>query len=193
MDENDILIIKKLKDEYKEINSGKYSSNPFTVGLFDDANYYQWRLITIGPKDTSYKGGIFTIKLTFPKDYPSSPPELRFLTPIYHLNVNSFKGPNLGIVRIDLIENWKPSITVRDILLNLYSTIFYLTDTNFSLDEDKKIEFIRHKDLYESKMKFFTKIYASPFSQYNNRFLDSWCFSCYDYIFNPINFRSEDK
>ena len=193
MDENDILIIQKLKDEYKKINHGIYSSNPFTVGLFDDANYYQWRVTTIGPKDTSYKGGIFTIKLTFPKDYPSSPPELRFLTPIYHLNVNSFKGPNLGIVRIDLIENWKPSITVRDILLNLYSTIFYLTDTNFSLDEDKKIEFIRHKDLYESKIKFFTKKYASPFSQYYKSFLDSWCFSCYDYIFNPINFRSEDK
>ena len=193
MDENDILIIQKLKDEYKKIYYGIYSSSPFSVSLFDDANYYQWRVILNAPKGSLYKGGIFTIKLTFPKDYPSSPPELRFLTPIYHLNVNSFKGPNLGIVRIDLIENWKPSITVHDILLNLYSTIFYLTDTNFSLDEDKKIEFIRHKDLYESKIKFFTKKYASPFSQYYKSFLDSWCFSCYDYIFNPINFRSEDK
>ena len=192
MDENDILIIQKLKDEYKKINYGIYSSNPFTVGLFDDANYYQWRVTTIGPKDTSYKGGIFTIKLTFPKDYPSSPPELRFLTPIYHLNVNSVKGSNLGVVKLPIFEYWTPSNTIRELLTKLF-TIFYYPNTNYYFDQDKTIEFIKHRDLYESKIKYFTKKYASINSIYKDIFYESWCFSCYDYIFNPINFIPEEE
>jgi ubiquitin-protein ligase len=39
-----------------------------------------------GPSGTPYEGGVFVAVLTFPKDYPLSPPKMKFTTDIYHPN-----------------------------------------------------------------------------------------------------------
>ena len=41
-----------------------------------------------GPKNTPYKGGLYKIRILFPKDYPNKGPEFKFLNKIYHLNVD---------------------------------------------------------------------------------------------------------
>ena len=33
--------------------------------------------------------GVFTLYMQFPETYPTSPPDIRFLTEIYHCNINS--------------------------------------------------------------------------------------------------------
>ncbi|XP_076806751.1 ubiquitin-conjugating enzyme E2 T-like isoform X2 [Clavelina lepadiformis] len=43
----------------------------------------------IGNEDTPYAGGIFTIDIAIPERYPFEPPKLRFITPIYHPNIDS--------------------------------------------------------------------------------------------------------
>ena len=40
-----------------------------------------------GPPDTQYEGGFFNAVLKFPKDYPNSPPEMRFTSEMWHPNV----------------------------------------------------------------------------------------------------------
>ena len=42
----------------------------------------------IAPKDSLYSGGLFFLQIIFPNDYPNSAPEIKFITPIYHINVN---------------------------------------------------------------------------------------------------------
>ena len=39
-----------------------------------------------GPPGTPYEGGVFSALLTFPKDYPLSPPTMKFTTNIFHPN-----------------------------------------------------------------------------------------------------------
>lgn len=39
-----------------------------------------------GPEGTPYEGGIFVASLKFPKDYPLSPPVMKFTSPIFHPN-----------------------------------------------------------------------------------------------------------
>lgn len=41
-----------------------------------------WR----GPKDTVFDGGVFPARLTFPPDYPLSPPKMRFTCELFHPN-----------------------------------------------------------------------------------------------------------
>ena len=43
----------------------------------------------IGPEDTPYAGGIYTLYIRFGEKYPLTPPEVRFVTPIYHCNINA--------------------------------------------------------------------------------------------------------
>ena len=53
-------------------------------------------------------------------------PEICFLTPIYHLNVNPFfdKGQNLGHVSAFYLNCWTPNSTIKEALVELF-TIFY--------------------------------------------------------------------
>ena len=54
----------------------------------NDNDYREWKASILGPKDTSYRGGMFFFSITFPDNYPEKAPEICFLTPIYHINVN---------------------------------------------------------------------------------------------------------
>ena len=47
-----------------------------------------WRVLLVAPSDTPYEGGVFLLYAKFPTDYPQVAPEIRFVTPIYHCNVN---------------------------------------------------------------------------------------------------------
>jgi ubiquitin-conjugating enzyme E2 D/E len=75
-------IIKELQ-EIKKDPPGNCSA-----GLCEDNNYYNWNATIIGPTDSPYSGGIFSLKINFPQDYPFKPPKIHFITKIYHPNIN---------------------------------------------------------------------------------------------------------
>lgn len=41
---------------------------------------------TRGPERTPFEGGVFTTRLTFPTDYPLSPPKMKFVCEMFHPN-----------------------------------------------------------------------------------------------------------
>lgn len=65
-----------------------------------ETNIGVWKFILSGPNPDSgsvaaggrkgpYEGGVWHGYVQFPEDYPAVPPEIRLLTPIYHVNINS--------------------------------------------------------------------------------------------------------
>lgn len=42
-----------------------------------------------GPQDTCFEGGVFPAVLSFPSDYPLSPPKMRFTCDMFHPNSES--------------------------------------------------------------------------------------------------------
>jgi ubiquitin-protein ligase len=113
----------RIIEEFKNLNRNPISNCGITVGLINENDYRLWRLPILGPKDTSYKMGLFFICAKFPEEYPIKPPEVYFLTPIYHLNVNpraprSSEDIPLGHISISTLSWWKPEYKMREVLVN---------------------------------------------------------------------------
>ena len=126
--------LERLKEEYKDLICNPLSNLGITVGLSNQDNWYEWKFTLIGAKDSPYARGLFHMKLSFPKEYPDKAPNIIFLTPIYHLNVNPKfhkyyeDNESLGHVSASFVNWWRPKTTVREILTQLYS-IFYLINS----------------------------------------------------------------
>jgi ubiquitin-conjugating enzyme E2 T len=45
--------------------------------------------IISGPEGSPYENGSFRLSLNIPERYPFEPPDVRFLTPIYHPNIDA--------------------------------------------------------------------------------------------------------
>ena len=71
-----------------------------------------WQLILVGPENTCYEGGIFHLFIEFTDKYPSKPPNIRFITPIYHCNINQ-----AGKVCHSILDRfYVPGLRIRNIL-----------------------------------------------------------------------------
>ncbi|XP_015197584.1 ubiquitin-conjugating enzyme E2 T isoform X5 [Lepisosteus oculatus] len=43
----------------------------------------------VGGVNTPFEGGVFSLEIKIPERYPFEPPKMRFLTPIYHPNIDT--------------------------------------------------------------------------------------------------------
>jgi len=48
----------------------------------------QLEAVLQGPQGTVYEGGCFRVCLDIPARYPFEPPAVRFITPVYHPNID---------------------------------------------------------------------------------------------------------
>ena len=157
----------RLMKEFIDLKENPISNCGITVDLMDD-NYREWYVSILGPKDTSYNGGLFFFSVKFPKDYPNRAPEVCFLTPIYHVNINprapKIQGEgveSLGHVCISTLNWWKPEYTMREVLTNIFA-LFYMHNPASPYGLDRAEEFRENRAVYEEKIKKFTQKYANP-------------------------------
>ena len=154
----------RIYKEFREISTNPIPNCGITVGLIDEKNFYDWTVTLIGPKDTSYKGGLFHLNVHFPPDYPNKPPEVFFVTPIYHVNVNPTAsneegGEALGHVCISTLNWWKPEYKMKEVLTNIYS-LFYMANPDSAYGLGRAKEYKEDRETYEEKAKYFTQKYA---------------------------------
>ncbi|GBF97895.1 ubiquitin-conjugating enzyme E2-like [Raphidocelis subcapitata] len=48
---------------------------------------FNWEATILGPSETPFDGGIFSLRLSFSESYPARPPRVRFTTQMFHPNV----------------------------------------------------------------------------------------------------------
>ncbi|CAK7323565.1 unnamed protein product [Dovyalis caffra] len=109
-------INKELKDLQKDPPTA-CSAGPAGNDIF------HWQATIMGPADSPYAGGVFSVNIHFPPDYPFKPPKVSFKTKVYHPNINSNGSICLDILK----EQWSPALTISKVLLSICSL---LTDPN---------------------------------------------------------------
>ena len=174
-----IQAMKQIKTEFDQLNKEPNPNLGITVGLIDKENIFNWRATLRAPKDSPYKGGIFTLTISCPDDYPKHPPEVCFLTPIYHVNINPCKSnlEPLGHVCISTLNWWEPKYTMNEVLTNIFG-LFYMANPESPYGLDRAYEYRFNRDLYNEKIRYFVEKYAiHEKSSYYDEFNQSWDFS----------------
>lgn len=85
----------------------------------DENNARYFHVIVTGPNDSPFEGGVFKLELFLPEDYPMSAPKVRFITKIYHPNID-----RLGRICLDVLKDkWSPALQIRTILLSIQALL----------------------------------------------------------------------
>ena len=112
-------LVKKIKNEIKVVNENE--DNLFKVKA--DFDIYNYISSIKGPIGSPYEGGLFKLRITFPDNYPFKHPDIRFITKIFHPNVNS-DGFICNCVLSEYIFNYSSSIKkIISILSFIYKFI----------------------------------------------------------------------
>jgi ubiquitin-conjugating enzyme E2 D/E len=118
---------------------------------------YVWEGCIFGPEDSPFHGGVFNLSIQFPVDYPFRPPHIKFITKIYHPNINTS-----GLICLDILKTqWSPALTISKVLLSITSL---LTDPNPDDPFVPEIANLYKQDraAYEERARAWTMEYAVP-------------------------------
>uniref|UniRef100_A0A0C9RGL3 TSA: Wollemia nobilis Ref_Wollemi_Transcript_26386_890 transcribed RNA sequence n=1 Tax=Wollemia nobilis TaxID=56998 RepID=A0A0C9RGL3_9CONI len=84
-----------------------------------EENLRYFNVMILGPPQSPYEGGVFKLELFLPEEYPMAAPKVRFLTKIYHPNIDK-----LGRICLDILKDkWSPALQIRTVLLSIQALL----------------------------------------------------------------------
>jgi len=129
----------------------KKPSDLFSAGLVDDADLYEWEVSIFGIRDTLYDEAVLRARLTFPVEFPNKPPQMRFVTEMWHPNIYTDGKVCISILHDpevdqygyeDVGERWLPVHTVETIIISVISLLSSdtpNTDSPANIDAAKQV------------------------------------------------------
>ncbi|CAG9764184.1 unnamed protein product [Ceutorhynchus assimilis] len=112
-----------------------------------------------GPEGTPYENGVFKLEVLVPQNYPFEPPSIKFLTKIYHPNIDDSGRVCMDLVKMPPKGNWRPTIGLESLLISI-RLLLESPNPDDPLMADIATEFKRNHSEYVRKAKEYTQKYA---------------------------------
>ncbi|KAL0235249.1 hypothetical protein GEMRC1_001831 [Eukaryota sp. GEM-RC1] len=108
-----------------------------------------------GPPDSPYEEGVFTVEVFLPDGYPLQVPKCRFVTPIYHMNID-----HVGRICLDILKtDWSCALQITSVLLSIQS-LLQEPNPDDPLDERLGALYASDKATYLKEAREFTRQHA---------------------------------
>lgn len=132
----------------------------FSVGTTGE-NIYIWEIIIFGPKSTPFESGMFKAQMIFPKNYPDEPPTFKFISKIWHPNIDKEGNVCISILHKpgnddfgyeEINERWMPVRSAESVIMSI---ICLLSSPNVesSANSDAGIQYRDDIDGYNRKVR----------------------------------------
>lgn len=114
----------------------------------------------LGSKETPYSGGSFKLEIQLPERYPFHPPKVRFVTKIYHPNIDGNGRICLDTLQMPPKGAWKPAWNISTVLTSI-QLLMAEPNPEDPLDAEISNEFKYNKPKFLEKAKEWTQKYAT--------------------------------
>ena len=138
----------RLAAEFKKIEK----ELPFFIPV--EGNLRHYRGWILGPPNSPYKNRFFQIEIKLPEDYPFEPPVVRFLTPVWHPNID----PTTGEICNDILKisgeskyTWSPGSDLVSVVMNIIAMLGGVFNNKSPLNGMAAREYLKAKDIFEKK------------------------------------------
>ncbi|XP_051809547.1 uncharacterized protein LOC110949247 [Acanthochromis polyacanthus] len=150
--------MEKDKRILEELKSLHCDPHPFCRVFPAESDFTFWKILMQGPPETPYETGVFELYCQFGHDYPVSPPVVRFVTPVYHCNINS-----VGRICHNIFDrNYNAHITMRQVLDAVFGLLI-IPEPEDPLDSILAEEFLTNCKTYEQEARKHTEENAGKY------------------------------
>ncbi|KAF4670624.1 hypothetical protein FOL46_000717 [Perkinsus olseni] len=113
--------LQKERAEWRKDHPFGFSAKPMANPDGKGQNLFRWICGIPGRAGTPWEGATYKLTMDFSEDYPGKPPKCKFVfvngKVLFHPNIYPSGTVCLSILNED--EDWKPSITIKQILLGV--------------------------------------------------------------------------
>lgn len=143
---------KALDDQFNKLKNSKMV--PIYSCRYINSKKNYWEVIFLGTEGTPYESGYFKVQLLFKEVFPKHGPEAKFITKMFHPNINSD-----GHVCMQLLNSWKEKTTMENIFYGIIDLLDNpVPEGGYSNDARKELE--KDYDKYMETVEEYTEKYA---------------------------------
>ena len=128
------------------------------AGADGEVDLTKWSCIVPGKEGTIWEGAALPVTITFTNQYPAKPPRVAVPKGFYHPNIYPSGTVCLSILNED--EQWRPSITLRQILLGVQDLLNNPNEKSPAQSE-AFMDYTNRRKKYEARVKEEVKKYPS--------------------------------
>lgn len=143
-----------IRNEYDKIRKNHLLSIiGCSAGPQNKRNIFKWNILLKGPNKSCYESGLFKLLMEFPSNYPEEPPNINFVTKIYHPNIS----PNDGTICISSKStDWENHKNLVNVIISIFD-LLQKPNTDHGLNNEALLLYKNNKEEFEKTAREFTK------------------------------------